>query len=299
MTRACSSGFSQTHRKGSPAMRTLTSIAFQWPQEPREQQKGNYRQVYGRRPAADAISAILGGDWTSTPLREKAGLEFRAKESVEPSAISSYSIAAFANANFAEPAECGSHPEPRASRSFHLSVPHENSGDANLSASTQVEGGLVLRSLTLASFIANPRAQVVYWPLPPVLKLCGSPKLEARTCRSPVKNRTYERFTGMSNANVIVDACLCLGHMLLSPKGLSASHYLPGVRHSTTLAKLLTAMPVHPKHPLAWTWSAAGANHALSAGDRVCVQRNESTRSNNARYTQYFSCCQAEPRPPP
>lgn len=56
---------------------------------------------------------------------------------------------------------------------------------------------------------------------------------------------------------------------------------------------------VHPKNNLAWTWSAAEANQAMVAGDKAGAHRQESTRSNNARYNQRFSCCPAGPRPPP
>jgi hypothetical protein len=65
------------------------------------------------------------------------------------------------------------------------------------------------------------------------------------------------------------------------------------------LLKLLTGLQVHPKNRLAWTWSIAETNQAMVAGDKTGAQRQESTRSTNAQFTQYCSCCPAGPRPPP
>lgn len=63
--------------------------------------------------------------------------------------------------------------------------------------------------------------------------------------------------------------------------------------------KLLTGLAVDPKTHLAWTWSVAEANQAMAAGDNTGAQRHESTRSTNAQFIQYCSCCPAGPRPPP
>lgn len=75
-------------------------------------------------------------------------------------------------------------------------------------------------------------------------------------------------------------------------------------RHSASSAislpaQYLSGIPVHPKTHLAWTWSVAEANQAMVAGDKTGGPRRESTRSNNAKYTRYCSCCPAGPRPPP
>jgi hypothetical protein len=96
-------------RKGSSVMRTLgyalALIAVGCSQQSRKLRNSNYELVDGLCTATCANSAILGGDWTSIPLREKAGGEVRAKESVGLSAITSSSIRESGNIEFLVAAE--------------------------------------------------------------------------------------------------------------------------------------------------------------------------------------------------